>query len=89
MHAPLSASGHARSCSVRYDDLLLRQIIDVELDLWMEQTGRGIGQSRHTYIDEVARCVYPQVQKELCIHQFVPNHLIALIRGALDTLLAS
>ncbi len=89
MHAPLSASGHARPCSVRYDDLLLRQIIDVELDLWMEQTGKGIDQPRGAYIDEVARSVYPQVQKELCIHQFVPNHLIALIRSALHTLLAS
>ena len=88
MHAPLSASGHARSCSVRYDDLLTRQIIDVGLDLWVEQTGRGIGQSGDTDIGEVTRCVYPQVQKELCIHQFVPNHLITLIRSALDTLLA-
>jgi hypothetical protein len=89
MHTPLSASGHARTCPLRYDDLLLKQIIDVELDVWMDETGKGIDQPRGAYIDEVARCVYPQVQKELCIHQFVPNHLIALIRGALDTLLAS
>lgn len=88
MHALLSASGHARSCSVRYDDLLLRQIIEVELDLWTEQTGKEMDHPRHTYIDEVARCVYPQVQKELCIHQFVPNYLIAMIRSSLETMLA-
>lgn len=89
MHPPLPVSGHAHSCSVRYDDLLLRQIIDVELDLWEDKTGKEVDHPRQTYIDQIARCVSPKVAGELCIHQFVPNHLISLIRDVLNTLIDS
>lgn len=86
MHQASLLSGHAHACSVKYDDLLLRQIVDVELDLWTEATGR-ILESRGTYIDEIVRAIAPSITTELCIHQFVPNHLISLIRDTVGLLL--
>lgn len=83
------ASGHAHPCHLRYDDELLRQIIDVELDLWADQGGMPLPPARQAYIDEIARSVQPQVRSELCLHQFVPNHLICLIHEAIRALLPS
>jgi len=89
MHTHSAQTGHAHACSVRYDDLLLRQIIDVELDIWAEKTDRVVPHPRQAYIDEVVRQITPDIDQELCIHQFVPNHLIRLIRKSIATLLAS
>lgn len=90
MHTHSPKNGHARICAISHDDLLLRQIIDVELDTWADNhADRTAPACRQPYIDEIVRNIAPHIDRELCIHQFVPEHLIQLIRESIRTLLAS
>jgi len=82
-------AGHAHRCALLYDDMLLRQIIEVELDTWKEGRRLTGYERKMPSVDSIVRSIEPLIEKELCIHRFIPNHLIAMIHDSIRTLCES
>lgn len=88
MHPHFPLPGHTRPHSHPFEDALLRQIIEVEMDLCSDRHARA-GISRAEIVERIVRTISPKISAELVDHSLVPDHVVAMIRDSIRALLPS
>lgn len=86
MHPHFPRPGHTHPCPHPFGDALLRQIIEVEMDL-VTHAAPNVDMSRRDVVENVVRTISPKIGAELSAHSLVPDHVTAMIRDSIRTLL--